>query len=408
MLRLLRFSFPYQEYVSAFYRSRPGLELQSYSQQASALNEDFAAGVADSLTAALRPLGYETRDYALSVEPLQKAWARKHAIPYRETNWELDIAREQVLRFRPEVLMVNPYAVPAEWIRLVRAECPSIRCLVARHSSPRPDLSLFQLCDLVVSGDTDQVAELRNSDVNAIHLHHAFDARVLRRLPSQVEPAQRVLFTGTINRHEGFHLYRTEILRHIVSSGIPTELRIPLDTSFKTMGKGRAKRLLWDFSRVLLRMGIPHDKLFRFRLFASISGMTGRPPAQLERDLRRRVQPPVFGLDMYRALQSRAVILNVHGDVSATQANNLRLWEAPGVGTCLLTDHKENLHNLYEIDEEVVTYSSAEDCADRARWLIDHPKERDEIARAGQARVLREHTYEHRAPLFDHAIRQSL
>jgi spore maturation protein CgeB len=51
---------------------------------------------------------------------------------------------------------------------------------------------------------------------------------------------------------------------------------------------------------------------------------------------------------------------------------------------------------LFEIGREVVTFSTPEECVDHARYYLDHRDERVDIARAGQARTLRDHTYAQR------------
>ncbi|MFP4487401.1 MAG: hypothetical protein ACLFOC_10585, partial [Campylobacterales bacterium] len=51
--------------------------------------------------------------------------------------------------------------------------------------------------------------------------------------------------------------------------------------------------------------------------------------------------PPVFGLDMYQLLADSKIILNIHA--TTKNAGNLRLYEATGIGTCLLTDRQEGL-----------------------------------------------------------------
>ncbi len=112
--------------------------------------------------------------------------------------------------------------------------------------------------------------------------------------------------------------------------------------------------------------------------------------------IRRGYRGEAWGLDMYRVLAGASIALNRHVDAAEEFANNMRLYEATGVGTLLVTDAKRNLHELFEPDAEVVTYSSAEEAAEKIRYYLDHEDERAAIARAGQARTLGEHTYAHR------------
>jgi len=62
----------------------------------------------------------------------------------------------------------------------------------------------------------------------------------------------------------------------------------------------------------------------------------------------------------------------------------------------LLTDRKDNLHHLFEIGREVLAYSSKEEAAELVQHYLAHPDEASQIARAGQQRTLREHTYARR------------
>ena len=78
--------------------------------------------------------------------------------------------------------------------------------------------------------------------------------------------------------------------------------------------------------------------------------------------------------------------MNHHGDVPP-YANNLALFEATGVGTLLITDWKQNLHEMFEPGKEVIAYRTREECAELIRYYLEHENEREEIARAGQRRT---------------------
>ena len=101
-------------------------------------------------------------------------------------------------------------------------------------------------------------------------------------------------------------------------------------------------------------------------------------------------------MDMYRALARSRVTLNRHINVAENNANNMRLYEATGVGSMLITDMKDNLGELFEIGKEIVAYSSKEEAVEQINYYLSHPAEAETISRAGQARTLAEHTYRHR------------
>jgi spore maturation protein CgeB len=48
---------------------------------------------------------------------------------------------------------------------------------------------------------------------------------------------------------------------------------------------------------------------------------------------------------------------------------------------------------MIEPGKEVITYRTPEECAELIRYYLAHEDERTEIARAGQQRTLRDHTY---------------
>jgi spore maturation protein CgeB len=100
---------------------------------------------------------------------------------------------------------------------------------------------------------------------------------------------------------------------------------------------------------------------------------------------------------MYQAFRDARIVFNRHSNTADLHtANNLRLYEATGVGSLLLTDFKPNLSDMFEVGKEVVAYRNAEECAELAAYYLAHDAEREAIAAAGQRRTLREHTYAQR------------
>jgi len=122
-------------------------------------------------------------------------------------------------------------------------------------------------------------------------------------------------------------------------------------------------------------------------------GEEGLPATSL---IRRSFRGEAWGLQMYRILAESQIGLNRHIDLSERFANNMRLFEATGVGTLLLTDWKDNLHELFEVGKEVVAYRTPQECAELVKHYLEHDGERRAVAKAGQERTLRDHTYQQR------------
>jgi spore maturation protein CgeB len=113
--------------------------------------------------------------------------------------------------------------------------------------------------------------------------------------------------------------------------------------------------------------------------------------------LRNSIREPLFGLEMMKALARAKIGFNIHVDAAGKYAGNIRLFEVTGAGSCLVTDWKQNLHELFDIDKEIVTYSSAPECLEKVTWLLNHPAKRKAIAAAGRARTLSHHSFEVRS-----------
>jgi len=74
----------------------------------------------------------------------------------------------------------------------------------------------------------------------------------------------------------------------------------------------------------------------------------------------------------------------------------LRDFDAPMSGSCYLTQDNADLHPLYDIGREIVTYQSVQDCVIQAKRLLQDDDLREAIGRAGRVRAEREHSWDRR------------
>jgi hypothetical protein len=109
------------------------------------------------------------------------------------------------------------------------------------------------------------------------------------------------------------------------------------------------------------------------------------------------LKQPKFGIEMLSSLNEKLIGLNYHIDISTNSAANMRMFETAGVGTCLVTDYKSNIVDLFEPDTEVVTYKNFEECSEKIKWLMSNSAECLAIGKAGNKRLLKDHNYEIRA-----------
>ena len=93
------------------------------------------------------------------------------------------IAADQVRAFAPDILLVADYSTfsPA-FLRALRDDCPSIKRIVGWCGAPYSDLSVIREWDLALSCVPEIVAEFRAAGIEAHHVDHAFDPRILGQL----------------------------------------------------------------------------------------------------------------------------------------------------------------------------------------------------------------------------------
>jgi spore maturation protein CgeB len=361
MTRFLIVNCDYPAFLDSLYAQHPGLEHEPYARQLAVRNESLF-GSSDFYPRNLNELGHPAVEVHINNRRLQAAWACEHDfrvsfsprsrvalrrgfVPWLKRDqraWMAPLLRAQIEEFRPDVILSHSLSdlPPAFWTDM-RSH---YRLLVGQIASPLAadiDLNPF---GLMLSSLPNFVERFRAAGLRAELLPLAFDPIVLERTINNGQPVD-VSFVGTLSP---YHAERMRWLERLCS-----------ETKMQVWGQGI-------------------DTL----------------PANST--IRGRYQGIAWGMEMYRVLRQSRISLNYHIDISGKYANNMRLFETTGVGVLLLTDWKENLADLFEPGVEAVVYRTPEECSERIRYYLEHEAERARIAKAGQERTLRDHTYRKR------------
>lgn len=390
----------YAGVTAEFYAARPGLERESSDAQWAAF-EGWAYGWCGAWGPALAPLGHELREFWLDLEPHQRAWAREHGLA--DTRDGAAILVERLRAFRPDVLWIDPPDPPL--LARIRAACPQLRAVLGWAGSALGEDPAWRSFDFVLSCALESVERLRQGGMRAELLEHAFQERVLASLGPRA-PSIPLGFVGQIAPDHPLHVYRQRVIERLLES---VGLAIFSPSAGASAGSApviAAKRVVFALAQALRAAGIPAGTLRRWPVVGRAVAWPAPPRGALPARLRAAMRPGVFGMDLYRALRDQRATLNVHAGAATRFTSNMRLFEATGAGTCLLTDAAPNLASLFEPGKEVLAFTGVEDCVEKATWLIGHPDECEAIARAGQARCLAAHTFRHRAPALDAVLRR--
>ena len=363
-MRILILDTYYEDFLAQWYSRNPRMALLSYGRQWRAL-QDECFGTADFYSASLNKLGHEAREVVMNCEPLQRQWAAEQGVRlpsssvigkiarrFRPTkgNWLYVVLAAQIKSFRPDILYVQDMNwLDSQFLKEVRPLVKSVVGQIACPIAPGVDLGTY---DLIISSFPHFVDRFRRAGLASEHVKLAFEPKIRTRLKKQIR--YDVVFVGHLSAS---HQNRLQFLEELASA-------VGLN--------------VWGPGVESLSPGSP---------------------------LRRSHHGLAWGLDMYQILHESKIVVNNHIDVAESYANNMRLFEATGVGSMLLTDSKSNLGDLFEVDREVLEYGTATEAIEKICHYLAHDEPRDAIALAGQHRTLRDHTFAQRAAELDNIFR---
>jgi SAM-dependent methyltransferase len=326
----------YPGFLTHHYRMMPERASQPYEAQRHALQQT-CFGDSDFYSSGMMSAGWQAEDVIVNCAPLQETWAREQG--YRGHRQLMDIAIEQIRRRRPDVLYLQDLGLATrEFVASIRSH---VTLVVGQIASPVPTHADLKGVDIIFSSFPHFVEEFRRQGITAYYQPLAFEPRSAQ-LRVTSERIHAVTFVGGLSPA---HKEREQFVASLAKL-------VPLEC--------------WGYGVDSLRA----------------SGVE-----------ETRLHGEVWGVDMFSTLRRSQITINHHIDVAQTYANNMRLFEATGCGALLVTDHKDNLHELFAIGEEVIAYRSLTECAELVRYYLSHPKEARRIAERGQARTFRDHTY---------------
>lgn len=401
-MRLLRMTTVPASYSAQLYEKHPDLAHLSVTEQiATVFADHFAQG--DSYSDALSKRGYECHEAIVNIEPVLRLWAGRawRTAPLRQHAQRF--ALSVVQQVRPEILWLNDFTLfDKSWIEAAREASPK-RMLVYSWCAVEPR-ALAELSgpDCILTSSLHLARRFRTSGLRVAVVPFAFDPRVLSRLSSIGRAKEGLSFVGTVRRIDGFHATRARIIEAVADA-----LPISVYSSSKAANAFRrtASRAASGLCSAGRAIGFELREQHRGPLLDKVLRLAGEHQFADNHPVWRSVRPPVFGVEMFQVIADSLVTLNVHAECAGEMTGNIRLFEATGVGTCLLTDARDNITEFFEPNTEIVTFSSPAECVERAKWLLDNPRDALRIGKVGQAKTLSDHTYDHRAEIFDSLFR---
>jgi hypothetical protein len=403
--RFVKVTSYYRDFLRRYYDQNPGVVNLIYDDQMAHLMS-IAYSWSDFYSKHLRGLGNEAYEIVANAASLQNAWAKEHS----STSTGLQIVLDQIKYLKPDVIMFqDSFNFNGEWINELRKSVPSIKLVFGFGCSYFNNLHLeqFKAFDFMIVCSPRFAIDFQKSGLKVYTLLHAFEDSLLDKINiDNPYPEVDFSFLGSFIAGSGGQTLRKEVVNQLIKSKINLDiyahiLKIrPLDLFFRRSA----------FISTQIMKGLKLDNLAK-----SIPGLKKayflselpQNPKNISA-ISKIAKPPVYGLDMFKAISRSKIGFNMHGEVARDYAANIRLFEITGVGSCMVTDWKKNLNEIFEIDKEAISFNSGDECIEKIKWLLNHPKERKEIALAGQKRVLKDHTFKIRASHLNEIILKEL
>jgi spore maturation protein CgeB len=381
-MRILILATDYPRFLTRLYGQNPGLETASYAEQAR-LREASLFGAAAFYALNFIRHGHVAQVVYPNNFLMQSAWAREHgmAVPQKEQKaheeshavawlkarlrpyksllgslalrfspigplqgFERDVLLAQIEDFAPDVILNQDLqAIDGKFIRQVRKRGRLMAAQIGVDPPPGLDTGAY---DLGISHIPWVVDFFNRRGLRAERQHLCFETSVLEKLGPAPEPDIDVSFVGGLS---SAHATRVAFLDAVAR---------------------------------------------RFRLSLWVPSLKGIPASS---PLHACRQGEVYGAEMFDVLRRSRITLNSHINVARGSAGNMRLFEATGMGTLLLTDDLADLPELFAPGREVAAYGSVDDCLSRIEHFLKNETERRAVAAAGQARTLSDHSYYARA-----------
>ncbi len=397
--RLLIISSMYPGYLRKFYAKYPEVSGMDYDGHYKALLSD-STEFAASYTRAFSRNGVAVDCMIVNDRKLQKKWAEAYQLRISDAE---DMILKRIAHFRPDVLWIEDLRfLKPEFLKKIRKKVDFIKLVVGYHCAPiNPQgLEKLKLLDLVITCTPGLKVDLEKAGIKSYLVYHGFDLDLLTEIDTlDSYPFNEVVFTGSLIHGGGYHNERIALLEDLLNRGINISLFVNTESNLRIL----VKKFLFYLNRLFKKAGIKNPEAIMSLLHYGNNPVNFYPEI-----IRKNIRGPRYGFEMYKLLNCSRIVLNNHGDVAGKYAGNMRLFEATGAGSCLLTDNKSNLKDLFDIGNEVVVYDTSEECAEKIKWLLDNDSERRRIAVSGQTRTLKSHSVDSRCKTIIEILKMEL
>ena len=420
------------------------LERKSYREQLEMFQgENYT--LPSSWTRCMADLGNQSTDILINFVPLQKQWCLENNVDIDfsedEDTWRFQLLCEHVRVYKPEIIFF--YAGVCSWFSsdqraTLRQKFSFIKlitgywgdALVGQASYAQA----FGNMDVVFTSTNLYREKFTKVGMSAHVMGNCFDHFLGQRAENRSvsESGHDLVFVGYTGYGCDLHRQRYEdLLKFMSNSNLEIWADEPSISRKKIGDVGSVKSYLKLPARMAIKSTISMlstDRLLQIRdapwinwriakyIDAVVMSRRGEPVRGQYFVGREKIttlypdrshRPLSNGTDYYALLGRSKIVVNKHRDEEADYGN-ARVFEATGMGSCLVTDRGSSLCEFFEPDTEIVTYNSADEAIEKINILLEDDEKRLKIARAGQKKTMSEHTVANRCERVHQVIEKHL
>ena len=372
-LRFLHIHSFYPDVIQHLYRRIPGLAASDFSTQTQAVLKD---GFSSShiFVEDLTDMGFETHFIVADNGYAQKQWLKENKPAFLKPETSLmEIVALQIETLKPDVIYTcDPVRFDS---RFFNALGHKARLLMGWRGANIHDGMDWSSFDVILSG-----------------------------LPGLLEQAPKL---GARNTAFFFPGFPTEIYSIVEKE--EERFDVVFSGSWTTGQHSERNQMLTHVADHSTSPGQPYTCVYYLN-----SGQEVLPPS-----VQQVALPPRFGISMHKALKRGRIVLdgranhtfNQSGtsiDIGGQETVNMRLFEATGQGSFVLTQHLDQIDRYFEPGSEIETYRSHDELLEKVRYYLNHPAERIAIAKKGQLRCMEQYNRRQRAQAFAEIIGKHL
>ena len=290
----------------------------------------------------------------------RKYWhgSKKTRLRFDPHRWQNYVVHHYIKETKPDVIFVRSQPIASAFWQTYRRDT----LLVSRLSARLPFNWHPNHWDIIYTDQPDFKTFFELHGVPTIINNQGFDARVIDELLVR-EKKHEVIFVGGLGT-ENF-AKRTNFINRIASQ-----------VNFVWWG------YWWEF------------------------GGDGRGVEDFPA-LHKTFQGSTSGLEMFQLFKDSRIVVNDYVDTANGIGFNQRMFEVMGSGAFMLTREAPNFDGLFPSDI-FATYQDEKDFLDKVAYYLKHEKEREEIAKNGQAFIKEHYDYSTIVKNFSQDMNQAL